>query len=1219
MKSLLWTGLAVMFVASLHAQEATILELENIVQTQPKASGAWAPAKVNQTITVSERIRTRQRSRATVKLTDLYTLRMEQLTTIEITPQLVSGNKPHLDLGSGALFIFSREQSGEIDIKTPAANGALRGTQLFVKVDAGGRTFYQALEGSIEISNAQGSLIIQAGQAAEAVPGKAPVRTAKLEASSILQWALYYPAVLDPLELEAALGGGQGDVAGGASNTALGAYQEGALLRALELQNAINSQSVAGRSLQAQLLLAVGRVDEARPLLADVPRSNAMRRALERVIAAVKSEEQPAWPTSSLTTASEALADSYYLQSRFQLPAALAAARRATELSPQNGYALVRLAELEFSFGLAKEAEKDLTRALQLTPRNAQAHALHGFVLSARSRITEARQAFQQAVALDGALGNGWLGLGLTKIKQGDVAAGRADIQTATTVEPLMSMFHSYLGKAMSVDGRRAEAVKDLDLAKQLDPKDPTPWLYSAIENQLHNRTNAAIEELNESIRLNDNRRVYRSQFLLDQDRAVRNANLAKIYLNNGMNAVALREASRAVQSDYTNASAHLFLANAFNSMRDPKRIQLRNETPWFNELLLANMFSPVGGGPLSQYVSQQEYSKLLESDGIGASIANEYRSTGEFRTSASVFGTHGNVSYGLDYYQRHAPGTRFNNNASLQELYGQIKWQPTPDDILYFQGKWAAQRDGDTFDTYNNQPLSPLMSFKEDQRPGLLLAGWNHRWAPGSNTLFLAGWLNGGQTLSDPLSNQLLIQRDTTGMNPGLISTVGGFDVFTDPALAGSATVGPDGVSQVYSPALQQAIAPYIGSGNVVGVATAPFTFQTHRSWQIFTAELQHIQQMKKHTVLAGARVQAGTVTTDAHMSIIRPTFLGGFATPAVDQHSVTDFERVSLYAYDFWRPAPWITLIGGVSWDHINHPDNFRNPPVNDRQRRDERLSGKAGLILNPSQWFQVRGAYTQGLGGVTYDESVRLEPVQIAGFNQSYRTVISESLAGSVETPRFKSWGLSLEGRLPKRTWWGLTGNVIHQDVKRTIGAFTGYDSGVFPISPAYFASSTSQSLAYAEQSLQATVNHLVGSEFALGTTYRVTQSELRTTFNDLVAFGAPGAIVRDKATLHELGFSVNWNSPTGLFSRAEANFFKHSLHDDPRGLAPGAAPRRGDEFVQFNLFAGYRFNRNLCEVSVGCLNLTDQNYQLSPLSPYYDIARQRTFVVRFRLSF
>ena len=43
----------------------------------------------------------------------------------------------------------------------------------------------------------------------------------------------------------------------------------------------------------------------------------------------------------------------------------------------------------------------------------------------------------------------------------------------------------------------------------------------------------------------------------------------------------------------------------------------LRYETQWFNELLLSHLLSPVGGGPLSQFVSQQEYSKLFEASGI--------------------------------------------------------------------------------------------------------------------------------------------------------------------------------------------------------------------------------------------------------------------------------------------------------------------------------------------------------------------------------------------------------------------------------------------------------------------------------------------------------------------------------------------------------------------------------------------------------------------------
>src|SRR5438045_1556512 len=77
------------------------------------------------------------------------------------------------------------------------------------------------------------------------------------------------------------------------------------------------------------------------------------------------------------------------------------------------------------------------------------------------------------------------------------------------------------------------------------------------------NRINEAIRDLEKSEELNGNRRVYRSGLLLDQDAAVRGANLANVYRDAGMDDVSVREASRAVNADYANYSAHLFLANS--------------------------------------------------------------------------------------------------------------------------------------------------------------------------------------------------------------------------------------------------------------------------------------------------------------------------------------------------------------------------------------------------------------------------------------------------------------------------------------------------------------------------------------------------------------------------------------------------------------------------------------------------------------------------------
>jgi tetratricopeptide (TPR) repeat protein len=1193
------------------AAGATILETENIVQTTAKGSAVWKASTPQQTLGVGDRVRTRQRSRATVALTGLYTLRMDQFTTIQITPSLVDPVKPKLDLAGGAAFIFSRERAGEIDIQMPTSNAALRGTQLFVRVLPNGGSQLQVMEGSVDLSNALGKLTLGAGEAGEAMPGAAPRKTAVIEAKNILQWALYYPAVVDLSDLKFS----PADKAALAESIA--AYQKGNLLRAAALLPRMAPRSAAASLYQAGTLLAVGRLDEARGFLTTAPAHHPVRRALERMILAVRMEPAAAWTEQEITTTSEALAETYHLQSKAQLEPARQAALSAVRLSPGNGFAWTRLAELEFSAGRTKPAKTAITKAVELTPENARTHALLGFILSAENRIGEARKSFEHAVRLDGSFGNGWLGLGLTKIKQGDLEAGRADLQTACTVEPTVSIFHSYLGKAFSQQGIASKAAKDLELAALLDPNDPTPPLYSAIEKQRNNRPNAAIADLEESIRLNDNRRVYRSGFLLDQDRAVRSANLARIYQNAGMKNVAVREATRAVESDYTNPSAHLFLANSFDALRDPDRILLRYETPWFNELLLSNLLSPVGGGPLSQFVSQQEYSKMLEADGIGASMSTEWRSTSEIRSTLSVFGSQGNIGYGIDAYYRNDDGDRLNSEMELQEIYGQLKWQATPDDIFYFLGKWSVQNNGDLFETYDNRPLAPGVDFEEDQEPGLLLAGWNHRWAPGSHTLLLAGRLAATQNLTDPVGSALAIQRDSSPLYPGFFETgPDGFDQFTDPALRDPLNPAfreaADG-SIRYSPELIQAISPFLGLGDIKAFGTKQVDFQTRREFEIHSAEIQHIQQGDRNTLLLGGRWQEGNINTKARISVIDPDDKSSFSTPAVDQHIETDYRRTGIYAYDYWRIHPQLTLIGGVAWDTIEHPENFRNPPVTDLQRKDDAISGKLGFTYAPSRAFTLRGMAAEGIGGLTFDESVRLEPSQVAGFNQAYRTVISESLAGSVEAPSYRILGLAAEGSLSNRTWWGASLGMIEQDVTRSIGAFTGYNSSLFPSNPTYFADNITEQLDYEEQYLALDINRLLGSEFSIGAGYRVTRSELQTVMPDLLPLA--GSVISDAATLHEISAYLDWNSPSGFFAHLEARGFHQDLDDDPLRTLN----RSGDSFVHFNAWAGYRFNQNACELTAGIMNIGGTGYQLSPLNPHAEIARDRTFFVLCRMSF
>jgi tetratricopeptide (TPR) repeat protein len=1207
----LWMTLAsALLHQGLLAQAARILEVENTVQFADGAKSAWSPAAKDQPLALGDRIRTRQRSRATVALTGLFTLRLNQFTTVEITPGLVNSRKPKLDFSGGAAFIFSREPGGEMDVKVPGANAALRGTQLFVRVDPDGKSFVQVLEGGVDLDSPMGRLRLGSGEAGEAAPGMAPRRTAVIEASNLLQWALYYPAVIDPADL------GLTPPESAAYARSLEAYQRGNLIAAASLLPSAPSPSSGGRIYHAAALVAVGRVDEARALVAHAPAHHPGRRSLERLIAAAQGIAGTPWDPTSVGTVSEAMAESYFLQSMKQLDAATAVARTAVRLAPRNGFAQTRLAELEFSAGRTREARAGIEAASGLTPDNARAHALRGFILCADNRISDARAAFERSVQLDGAFGNAWLGLGLTRIKQGDLEGGRADLQTAATVEPTSSIFHSYLGKAMSQDGRSDEALKDLNLARMLDPNDPTPPLYLALEHQRNNRTNAAIGELRESIRLNDNRRLYRSGFLLDQDRAVRSANLARIHRNAGMKEVAVREATRAVESDYTNASAHLFLANSFDALRDPDRILLRHETAWFNELLLSNLLSPVGGGPLSQFVSQQEYSKLLEADGEGGSLLTEWRSDSELRATASLFGTHGNVSHGIDAFYRNDDGGLPNSDIALKELYGQIKWQATPDDIVYFLGKWADQDQGDLFQHDGSRLRSVDFHFEENQQPGLLLGGWNHRWRPGSNTLFLAGRLAATQHLSDRGARQLLALRDNSGLQPGLMRVGGGGMMeFTNPALKDS-IAGTSGGGVVYSPALLTAIHPYLGSGTLLDATGEPFDLATRRDFGILTSEIQHIERLEDHTVLLGGRWQRGEIDSAARMTYRGSPFIAAWPDPAVDQDISHDFERNVFYVYDYWRLLPSLTLVGGMTCDRIEHPENFRNPPLGDGQLEDETVSGKFGFTWTPSEWFTLRGALADGSGGLTYDESIRLEPSQIAGFTQAHRTVISESIAGSVEAPRYSIAGLGIEGWLPTRTWWGLSGGLIDQKVNRSLGMFTGYNGLPSPTEPLYFADQTPERLDYRETRIQATINQLLGDEFAVGAVWQVTRSDLETLRPRLQPLVGG---LDDRAVLNEFSLFADWNSPHGFFARFEANAFSQDL--DRKGPGAGSNPlaKRGDDFIQLNAWTGYRFHDNLCELAAGILNLGDVKPGLSPLSPCAELPDRRTVAVSLRTSF
>lgn len=1130
--------------------DSILLTLEGKVEVARTGSSTWTPGRTNQTLQIGDRLRTGIRSRATVRLSNLSVLRVNELTTLQIQPPSAPGKPSLLDLKSGAAYFLSRERPTETEFRTPLASGAIRGTEFHLAVAENGRSVVTLIDGGIALSNEHGVVEMSAGEEATVEPGRAPTKTAALYVMNTIQWCLYYPAVLDVEEI------GLSESERTTLAESIAAYRSGDLLAALELfpANPASSSDPVG-VYYAALLLAVGQVGEAQYRLGSAPGAGALQSLINTVNQTISNPLSP-------QTASEWLAESYRLQSRLELDAARSAARAATEQSPGFGFAWARLAELEFSFGRVPEALAALERALQLAPRNAQAVALKGFLLAARNKIPAAREQFEHAIALDGALGHAWLGRGLVRIRSGDAVGGREDLQVAAALEPQRALLRSYLGKAFANANDAERALKELDLAKKLDPNDPTAWLYSALLKQQENEVNDAVRDLEKSKELNDNRRLYRSQLLLDQDRAVRSANLAQVYRDAAMEDWSVREAGRALSADYANYSAHLFLAESYDALRDPRQINLRYETSWFSELLVSQLLAPVGAGNLSQYVSQQEYSKLFARDGLGLSSSTEYQSSGDWLERASQFGTFGDTGYALDFEYRLQNGQRGNNDLEQKTFYGKLKHQLTSQDSLFFGLLYDERAFGDVAQYYNHDGTlagarapSPTFRAEEEQSPNLFF-GYHREWSPGSHTLFLTGWLDDTLAYEDPNARILFYRYGTLNRQP-------------------------------------------------FSIAALPFVIDYEREFEAFTAELQHIQQVVRHTIVAGARYQTGWAGTRSQVDY-------PFNMPSLIsmQDFDTELQRLSIYAYDQWQLLDTLLLSAGVTYDWLSFPDDIDTSPITNTESEMQRWSPKAGIIWSPLADTHLRAAYTRSLGGVFYDTSVRLEPTQIAGFNQALRSVIPESAVGLVPGTVFETWGLALDQAFKHTgTYLTLQAELLSSEATRTLGIVTNRSIGV----PSD-AASTRQSLDFEERTVSVTLNQLLGRQWSLGARYRVSDADLDGRFIDVPAnvIGLASVNQNEAATLHQLTLFGSFTHRCGFFARGDAVWSQQSN----RGYAPRLP---GDDFWQFNLYAGYRFPHRKAELRLGLLNISDEDYRLNPLNLYSDLPRERTLSMLFKFYF
>lgn len=660
---------------------AKVTALQGRVEFQSFDDSAWHLINRNDTLCPGDKIRTLNRSRATLELSNDSLVTLNQKTNLVFYSKIKETYRWLLNLINGSTFFRSRHPH-HLQIRTPFVNAIHEGTEFLVTVNEQ-QTEISVFDGQVTAINEVGQVLLKKGFAAIAEKNQPPRKHAlTIKPADAVQWTLHYPPVIDypasnlvprSAKLQKAITFAQQNNFYAALNS---------------LDNVpIQQQGEIYHVYKASLLLNVGAINEAlqninQALALNKKNSDAI--ALQAIIAVTKNRQNQALDLAEQAVALNPrsspakIALSYAYQSLFNIDQALEMTQKATQLTPDNGLAWSRLAELQLATGNRSAALTSATTAKFLNPGFAGTYTVSGFAHLAQFNIDTAETDFRRAIDFDSSDPLPRLGLGLAKIRKGHIEAGTRDLETAASLDPNNALVRSYLGKAYYELRNESYASSELALAKDLDPNDPTPWFYDAILKQTTNRPIEALQAMQKSIELNDNRAVYRSKLLLDQDTAARTANMARIYNDLDFERLALKQSWSSLGYDASNYSAHRFLADSYkgrprlhiaraSEILQAQLLQPINITPVQPQLTSENISVLNGTGPSS--LSTNEYDPLFTSNGVhlllnGAIGGNDTRTN-----SAVLSGVYDQFSVSLGQFNYKTDGFRVNDDYE-QNIY---------------------------------------------------------------------------------------------------------------------------------------------------------------------------------------------------------------------------------------------------------------------------------------------------------------------------------------------------------------------------------------------------------------------------------------------------------------------------------------------------------------------------------------------------------------------
>lgn len=907
---------------------AKLVSVEGTVEAKRGDQAEWRSVEAGEIFCAGDSIRLQQ-WRAAIMLNNETIIRLDAGTSLKFT-ELEEGTLSRLQIIKGKVYFISRVPRS-LTVTTTFVNGFIEGTEFLVEVVDEQATIW-VLEGRIFASNERGNLTLVSGQTAVAKPGQAPVLITVVKPRNAVQWALYYPPLIDyrPGEVTAS------DAT--IIRSALKSFRQNDLPGALSQLEAVPEvrRDMEYFLLRAGLLLSVGQVDPARGNLATALRlnpGNGRVLALQSVIAVVQNDKETAIRLAREATEQAPdspgpwIALSYAQQAAFDIENAQKSVEQALKFAPDDALTWARLSEMWLSQGYLDRAFEAAQQAVLHNPDLAHTQTVLGFAYLTQIKIEEAKAVFQKAIQLDQAAPLPHMGLGLAKIRQGDLVEGRREIEIATSLDPNNAIIRSYLGKAYFEEKRNPLDGMQFDIAKDLDPRDPTPWFYDALRKQLINQPVEALHDLQESIRLNDNRAVYHSRLLLDKDVAARGATIGRIYDNLGFEQRGRVEGWYSLSRDHSSPMAHRLLSDMYSALP-------RFEIARVSELLQTQLLQPLNTNNLQPQLAFSNL-QILEGAGPSTFSLNEFnpifmRDGPRLQVNAlggnnetyggSVLGSilQGPVSLSAGAF-RYWSEPDFRDNFDVQHtvynIFAQAAFLPQLNVQAEYRNRETEQ--GDLvlrFDPKNFSPDTKTTIDEDVARAGVRLSPWPH---------------------SDIIGSYIYSRREQDSFVP---SQAGG------PSIDGNAVAKSNQVEGQY----------------------------------LFQSGILNVQIGGGYT-----HVDNRNVFDLQALSVPFPPFcippIPIFSPPACNARQQSQFttKQGNAYVYINIRWPEQIIWTGGFAYESLKDQD---------RQNEFDRVLPKAGMQWNVTDWARLRLSYVQTVKRpLVADQTI--EPTQVAGFNQFF----------------------------------------------------------------------------------------------------------------------------------------------------------------------------------------------------------------------------------------